>query len=148
MNVKLKEMRQLAKLTQEQLAEKMNVSRQSVAKWENGESIPDIAKCCELAKIFDMEIEDIASMFIQNYDTGLPHPKNRYLFGVSRIVDNKIILPEEALNVFELKNGDDLIVLGDITQGIALLPKKGYNDFISLVNNFDVLGEEKNENGN
>ena len=148
MNVKLKEMRQLAKLTQEQLAEKMNVSRQSVAKWENGESIPDIAKCCELAKIFDMEIEDIASMFIQNYDTGLPHPKNRYLFGVSRIVDNKIILPEEALNVFELKNGDDLIVLGDITQGIALLPKKGYNDFISLVNNFDVLGEEKNENSN
>ena len=148
MNVKLKEMRQLAKLTQEQLAEKMNVSRQSVAKWENGESIPDIAKCCELAKIFDMEIEDIASMFIQNYDTGLPHPKNRYLFGVSRIVDNKIILPEEALNVFELKNGDDLIVLGDITQGIALLPKKEYNDFISLVNNFDVLGEEKNENGN
>lgn len=148
MNVKLKEMRQLAKLTQEQLAEKMNVSRQSVAKWENGESVPDIAKCCELAKIFNMEIEDIASMFIQNYDTGLPHPKNRYLFGVSRIVDNKIILPEEALKVFELKNGDDLIVLGDITQGIALLPKKGYNDFISLVNNFDVLGEEKNENSN
>lgn len=148
MNIGLKEVRQSAKLTQEQLAEKMNVSRQSVAKWENGESVPDIAKCCELAKIFDMEIEDIASMFIQNYDTGLPHPKNRYLFGVSRIVDNKIILPEEALNVFELKNGDDLIVLGDITQGIALLPKKGYNDFISLVNNFDVLGEEKNENSN
>ena len=148
MNIGLKEVRQSAKLTQEQLAEKMNVSRQSVAKWENGESVPDIAKCCELAKIFNMEIEDIASMFIQNYDTGLPHPKNRYLFGVSRIVDNKIILPEEALKVFELKNGDDLIVLGDITQGIALLPKKGYNDFISLVNNFDVLGEEKNENGN
>ena len=148
MNVKLKEMRQLAKLTQEQLAEKMNVSRQSVAKWENGESIPDIAKCCELAKIFNMEIEDIALMFTQTYDNGLPHPKNKYLFGVSRIVDNKIILPEEALKVFELKNGDDLIVLGDITQGIALLPKKGYNDFISLVNNFDVLGEEKNENSN
>ncbi len=148
MNIGLKEVRQSARLTQEQLAEKMNVSRQSVAKWENGESIPDIAKCCELAKIFNMEIEDIASMFIQKYDTGLPHPKNKYLFGVSRIVDNKIILPEEALKVFELKNGDDLIVLGDITQGIALLPKKGYNDFISLVNNFDVLGEEKNENGN
>ena len=148
MNVKLKEMRQLAKLTQEQLAEKMNVSRQSVAKWENGESIPDIAKCCELAKIFNMEIEDIALMFTQTYDYGLPHPKNKYLFGVSRIVDNKIILPEEALKVFELKNGDDLIVLGDITQGIALLPKKGYNDFISLVNNFDVLGEEENEDSN
>ena len=141
MNIGLKEVRQSARLTQEQLAEKMNVSRQSVAKWENGESIPDIAKCCELAKIFNMEIEDIASMFIQKYDIGLPHPKNKYLFGVSR-------LPEEALKVFELKNGDDLIVLGDITQGIALLPKKGYNDFISLVNNFDVLGEEKNENGN
>lgn len=70
MNVKLKEMRQLAKLTQEQLAEKMNVSRQSVAKWENGESIPDIAKCCELAKIFNMEIEDIALMFTQTYDNG------------------------------------------------------------------------------
>ncbi|MBQ8134848.1 MAG: helix-turn-helix domain-containing protein [Clostridia bacterium] len=64
MNEKLRQMRLSAKLTQEQLAEKMNVSRQSVAKWENGDSVPDVIKCSELAKIFDLDIEDIAAAFL------------------------------------------------------------------------------------
>lgn len=38
--------------SQEELAEKMNVSRQSVSKWESAAAIPDINRILELASIF------------------------------------------------------------------------------------------------
>lgn len=41
-NENLKSLRKINQYTQEELAEKLNVSRQSIAKWESGESIPDI----------------------------------------------------------------------------------------------------------
>lgn len=148
MNEKLRQMRLSAKLTQEQLAEKMNVSRQAVAKWENGDSVPDVIKCSELAKIFDLEIEDIAAAFTDEEDVAYKHPKNKYMFGVSRIVDNRIILPEEAMKIFNLKNGDDLIILGDTMQGMALMPKEGYTEFLSQIMNYPVLGDDENESGN
>lgn len=38
-------------MSQEQLAEKLNVSRQSISKWESGESLPDVDRLPELSKI-------------------------------------------------------------------------------------------------
>ena len=43
-NKNLVEMRKLHGMTQEDLAEKVGVSRQAVAKWESGESLPDLEK--------------------------------------------------------------------------------------------------------
>ena len=49
---KIYELRKLNKMSQEQLAERLNVSRQSVSKWEAGESLPDIDRLPELSRIF------------------------------------------------------------------------------------------------
>ena len=46
-------------LTQEDLAEKCEVSRQAVAKWEGGESVPDIYKLIQIAKIFDISLDEL-----------------------------------------------------------------------------------------
>lgn len=46
--------RKKAGLSQEALAEKLGVSRQSVSKWETGESVPEISKLSILANIFDV----------------------------------------------------------------------------------------------
>ena len=43
--------------TQEQLAEQLNVSRQSVSKWENGQAIPEVEKILELSKAFDVTVD-------------------------------------------------------------------------------------------
>ena len=51
-NENLKYLRKREGLTQEELAEKLNVSRQSVTKWESGQSLPDIEKVKEIAYIF------------------------------------------------------------------------------------------------
>ena len=49
--------RKAKKYTQEQLAEKYDVSRQAVAKWENGESIPDIYKIIQIAELFNVSLD-------------------------------------------------------------------------------------------
>ena len=54
---KLITLRNSRKLTQEQLADMQNVSRQSVSKWENGQVIPDVEKIVELSKTFDVTID-------------------------------------------------------------------------------------------
>lgn len=51
---KILTLRKSRDLTQEQLAEQLNVSRQSVSKWESGQSIPEIEKIMLLSSIFDV----------------------------------------------------------------------------------------------
>lgn len=49
--------RKYMNLTQEELADKMNVSRQSVSKWESAQSIPDMDKIILLSDIFEVSID-------------------------------------------------------------------------------------------
>lgn len=55
----LSRLRKEANLTQEVLAEKCEVSRQAVAKWESGENLPDIYKISQIAKLFDVSLEEL-----------------------------------------------------------------------------------------
>ena len=52
-------LRKTAKMSQEKLAEKMDVTRQSVSKWENGESYPEMEKIMKLCTIFHCKINDL-----------------------------------------------------------------------------------------
>ena len=56
-NENLVKYRKLKGLTQEEMAEKMQVSRQSVSKWENGEAVPELAKIMKLADILDVSLD-------------------------------------------------------------------------------------------
>lgn len=55
----LSKFRKSFNLTQEELAEKCDVSRQAVAKWESGESLPDIYRISQIAKLFEISIEEL-----------------------------------------------------------------------------------------
>lgn len=55
----LSRLRKEMKMTQEFLAEKCNVSRQAVAKWESGESLPNIYKLIELSSLFDISLDEL-----------------------------------------------------------------------------------------
>lgn len=56
---KLLTLRKANNLTQEQLAEKLDVSRQSVSKWESGQSIPELDKIVALSAIFNVTTDCI-----------------------------------------------------------------------------------------
>lgn len=102
-------------LSQEEVAEKIGVSRQSVAKWENGESLPDILKCEALADLYDVSLNDLVRHDQEKEGLPIP-PKNKHLFGVVTLGERgQIVLPKIARDTLNLKPGDRLVVLGDTT---------------------------------
>ena len=112
-------LRRRAGLSQEAVAERVGVSRQTVAKWESGESAPDIARAGELAQLFSVSLDDLVNT-PPDAAGGIP-PRGKYMFGIVTIGERgQIVIPARARQVFGLKPGDELLVLGDIGQGIAL----------------------------
>lgn len=53
-------------MTQEQLAEQLNVARQTVSKWETGETIPDIDSLKKLAVLLEFSIDNALGIEIEN----------------------------------------------------------------------------------
>ena len=65
LSVKLKELRKKHALTQEQLAEKLNVSRQAVAKWESGAGMPDIENLKNISLVFHVSTDSLLDVRIE-----------------------------------------------------------------------------------
>lgn len=54
---KLVELRKNKGISQEELADKLDVTRQSISKWESGQSIPDISRILQLSELFDVSVD-------------------------------------------------------------------------------------------
>lgn len=63
---KIFELRKKNNLSQEQLAEKMEITRQTISKWELGETSPDLKQAKELTKIFNVSLDELANNDIRN----------------------------------------------------------------------------------
>lgn len=64
----LQMLRRRMNLSQEELAEKCQVSRQAITKWESGESIPTLDKLMFLADLFQLSLDELVGR-ISKYDT-------------------------------------------------------------------------------
>ena len=115
-------MRKLKQMTQEDIAEMVGVTRQAVAKWESGETIPDLDKCKTIAEVFGVSLDDLANYEPEdNLGLGVP-PKGKHLFGMVTVGDKgQIVIPAKARKLFDINAGDQLVVLGDENQGIAIM---------------------------
>lgn len=56
---KLNQLRKLSGMTQEQFAEKLNVSRQTISKWETGNTSPDLESIVRVCKIFHVSSDEL-----------------------------------------------------------------------------------------
>ena len=56
---KIKKIRESEKLTQEQFAEKINVSRNAVAKWETNRGYPDIQNLITISEVFNVSLDEL-----------------------------------------------------------------------------------------
>lgn len=123
---RLKRFRTQSGMTQEELAEKLGVSRQAVAKWERGESVPDIDCCMKLAEIYGVTVDILVRSFGKQEHTG----DGKHIFGLSRVNSKgQVTLPASCRKVFEIKPGDTILVLGDENKGgIAMVKVGGFMD--------------------
>lgn len=125
----LRYLRKHSRLSQEQVAEKIGVSRQAVAKWENGDSLPDILNCDALADLFNVSLNDLVRYDSEKEGMPIP-PRNKHIFGVVTVGERgQISLPKKAREVFNLHPGDSIVVLGDtdpMNAGIALIDSQTF----------------------
>ena len=126
----LKVLRIRSERTLENVAEIIDVSRQTVSKWESGESYPDIEKCVKLSRLYNVSLDALVNKPIQEL-VKEGADRNRYVFGVTKLNGDRMIkLPERAVELFEIGENDILLVVGDKEQGMAIVKCEGINDFI------------------
>ncbi len=122
-------LRNLHGFSQEDIAEKINISRQAYAKWESGATVPDIEKCSRLASVYGVTIDSLVkSETGEGIDMIPPAPQGKNIWGSVTINDRgQIVIPKGAREKFGLTGGKRLIVLSD-EEGVALLPAETFEE--------------------
>ena len=75
-NDKLKKIRGEYNLTQEELAEKLDVSRQAITKWESGEGMPDVENLKQLAILFNTTLDEL---IMEDKKVLIPEKRYKYI---------------------------------------------------------------------
>ena len=116
-------LRKLNGYSQEQIAEKIDISRQAYAKWESGATVPDVDKAALLAEVYGVTLDSLLKTETLE-GTGVipPAEKGKNLWGSVTLGDRgQIVIPKAARDHLGIMPGDRLIVANDEV-GIALIP--------------------------
>ena len=115
---------------QEEVANKIGVSRQAVAKWENGETVPDINNCIGLEELYEVTLDDLINYSDVKEGIGI-RLKGKHIFGLVKVGERgQIVIPKKAREIFSICPGDSLLLLGDEAQGIAIVKSEGFLQFV------------------
>ena len=116
-------LRNMHGLSQEEISEKIGISRQAYAKWESGATVPDVEKCKALADFYGVTVDSLLKTETDEKIGIIPPPPNgKNIWGSVTVNERgQLVIPKAAREKFELSGGQRLIVLSD-EQGIALIP--------------------------
>ena len=126
--------------SQEEIAEKIGISRQAYAKWESGKTIPDIEKCSLLAGIYDVTVDSLIKTELLDGKTVIPAPKGKNIWGSVTINERgQIVIPKAARDHFNLKEGQRLILLSEDGEGFALVPAELFEEHMAKISEMAAM---------
>lgn len=127
-------LRNIHNYTQEEIAEKIDISRQAYAKWESGVTIPDVEKCNLLADIYGVTLDSLMNSENNNKEMGNTlTPKGKNIWGSVTINERgQITIPKETRDKFNLVDGTRIIVLSD-EEGIALIRADKFEEHLQEI---------------
>jgi AbrB family looped-hinge helix DNA binding protein len=126
-------LRKMKGMSQENLAARLDITRQTLSKWETGEAFPDIEKSKRLADIFEVSLDDLVSFDASSEGLPVP-PKGKHIFGLVKVGDKgQIVIPAKARKIFHISQGDEFVVLGDENSGLALMKSEAFLEFADMV---------------
>ena len=122
-------LRKLNGYSQEQIAERIGISRQAYAKWESGATVPDVERASRLAEVYGVSLDSLMKTeTAEGIGVIPPAPKGKNIWGAVTVGDRgQIVIPKAARDEFGLKGGERLIVCSD-EHGIALIPSDFFED--------------------
>lgn len=128
-SMNIKYLRAKHNLSQEQFAERLRVSRQTVAKWESGDTLPDVMKCADIAMMFSVSLDALITCPLDGRESLKESPsEGNYVFGIVKVGERgQVVIPKHAREVYDIKQGDKLLVVGD-NRGMAFAKMKGMPD--------------------
>lgn len=103
----LRAFRKQKDFSQEYLAEKMNVSRQTISKWENGTAMPDLKKLTDLASLFDVSMDELLGTSAPDYKTSVSD--NAELENLKQVFDE-----------YKAKNKKTTIIFGTVSTALVV----------------------------
>ena len=116
-------LRKLNGYSQEEIAEKIDISRQAYAKWESGATVPDVDRAARLAEVYGVSLDGLMKTETTE-GVGMipPAQQGKNLWGTVTLGERgQIVIPKAARDKFGLEGGSRLIVASD-ENGIALIP--------------------------
>ena len=137
-------LRNMHGLSQEEISEKIGISRQAYAKWESGATVPDVEKCTALADFYGVTVDSLLKSETDEKIGIIPPPPNgKNKWGsVTGNERGQLVIPKAARERFGLSGGQRLIVLSD-EQGIALIPAEMFEAKMKAALEYSsVLNEE------
>ncbi len=121
----LRQLRKNHKYTQEDIAEKIGVSRQAVAKWENGETVPDINNCTALAELYGVMLDDLVHHSDDKEQMGV-RPKGKHIFGLVKVGERgQIVIPKKSQRNFQHQSRGQIAAAGRRSGGNCDCQKRG-----------------------
>lgn len=91
----LKKIRKENNLSQEQLAEKLGVSRQSVSKWESNQAYPEMDKMLQICQLFNLNIDDLLNQDIKEVNNNKQSKNN-----INKFIDDFLDYVTKTINMF------------------------------------------------
>lgn len=129
--------------SQEEIAERIGISRQAYAKWESGATIPDVEKCRRLAEVYGVTVD--ALLKTEQVDgAGVlpPAPKGKNVWG-SVVMNERgqLVIPKAAREHFGFELAQRFIVLSEDTEGLALVPAEIFEEKMRRLTELARTGE-------
>ena len=122
--------RKMLRLSQEETAERVGVSRQAYAKWEAGDTVPELKFCTMLANLFGVTLDGL----VADRNVIRDGPPGKHILGTVIPDENgRITLPPDALRMAGIVPGERLLLLADEKQGLALVSYNTYKYFAGRV---------------
>ena len=126
-------LRKKQKISQEKLAEKIGVSRQSVSKWENGTAYPEMNRIFELCKIFHCKLNDLVNDNILDFDS-LDKKVKMSVVKFNKEKQNKLKIVSKTISIFsKMLQVITIIISAVMIMSMLFIP--------SVINNTNVDNE-------
>ena len=141
-------LRNIHGFSQEEIAGRINISRQAYAKWESGATIPDIEKCSLLAQVYGVTVDSlIKDEKVEGIGSIPPAPAGKSIWGTVTVNDRgQIVIPKGARDKFGITGGTRLIVAADEV-GIALIPMETFEAGMKKVMESVYFDADRSEKG-